>query len=813
MIDSNNMQEVLDSLSTIAVCVIEQDSHKILYYNKTAKKISPEIDLGLYCHDIWFRNCKYCPLLTIGEQHTNTKTCCSGLFSTIVDITATKIIWNRQIPAYVVSITPHIDTPDEQEKELERRQLSMAATQVYPVIVSVNLTQNTYHIIENQLFKTQDIPKKGNFDELLEQKMKILHPDYQMEFARLFSREHLMECFHLKEKSVFMEHLQMGDDGIYHWTASYAIQVDNPYNDDVLEIILSRNIDEQKETEQQLKDLLELTYNNIQGSCAKYILKDHNVFLLEANEQYFELLDTDEREYENGIFPRMESQQRQKYLDIIEEHAKTKEPFFFEFEHQRKNGSSIWLQLQFVYLGERDHHVVYHGIVIDITEKKLLELEHQATFQNLPGGIAKVLLDDRLTLIEANPTYYQIMGYPVNSHLSILDCVYQNDREFFISQIKKQLGTHFSLEHRIQHITGKVLWVHVQGNQIGMMNGKPLFLVVIVDISNQKQLEEMQYRYQELLERSANTLLEYNPNTCQFDVYQQDGQENNVTVVYDYDLIQDKIIYSKRGNQKFDENLLRLAFYGQLKNCNTIDKEDKIVLSSMIARCQKESCSVRGKMRLLLSNGKYEWFDVYMSSIWNENDSQCISLLGKFINIHRIKTELSHWEERAVKDPLTGIYNRAFFEERVNVLLNSDEVKHGALIFIDIDNFKWVNDHMGHTMGDAVLRYIAQQMKQCVRSTDIVARYGGDEFVIFLKNINSMDALIKKLNRLKTLLSDSFFNDELNGHISASIGVALFPEDAKDYQSLLKKADETVYSSKKMGKNQFTFYQENLNKQ
>lgn len=120
---------------------------------------------------------------------------------------------------------------------------------------------------------------------------------------------------------------------------------------------------------------------------------------------------------------------------------------------------------------------------------------------------------------------------------------------------------------------------------------------------------------------------------------------------------------------------------------------------------------------------------------------------------------------------------------------------------------------MGHTMGDAVLRYIAQQMKQCVRSTDIVARYGGDEFVIFLKNINSMDALIKKLNRLKMLLSDSFFNDELNGHISASIGVALFPEDAKDYQSLLKKADETVYSSKKMGKNQFTFYQENLNKQ
>lgn len=176
------------------------------------------------------------------------------------------------------------------------------------------------------------------------------------------------------------------------------------------------------------------------------------------------------------------------------------------------------------------------------------------------------------------------------------------------------------------------------------------------------------------------------------------------------------------------------------------------------------------------------------------------------------KKKLSCIEElqnRVALDSLTGLYNKTTTRNTIVEYLNVSKNETHALFVIDIDDFKVVNDRYGHLTGDNLLKNIASNIKEIFREDDVVGRFGGDEFVVFMRNIPSNEALVDKANSLCKVLNKNFVGSY--GSISGSIGIAIFPQNGTDYYSLFESADKAMYSAKRQGKNCYCIYEDNVN--
>ena len=169
--------------------------------------------------------------------------------------------------------------------------------------------------------------------------------------------------------------------------------------------------------------------------------------------------------------------------------------------------------------------------------------------------------------------------------------------------------------------------------------------------------------------------------------------------------------------------------------------------------------------------------------------------------------------KQAHYDELTGLTNKALFHDRLETSILAAERKDEVIVvlFIDLDNFKYVNDSMGHAAGDRLLKIIAAKLNESVRKGDTVSRWGGDEFTILLPNVKRISGIFKLCERI---LNEQFKNVVIEGqelHITASIGIAIYPQDGDTADKLIKNADAAMYKSKDLGKNQFHLYKPDMN--
>jgi len=183
------------------------------------------------------------------------------------------------------------------------------------------------------------------------------------------------------------------------------------------------------------------------------------------------------------------------------------------------------------------------------------------------------------------------------------------------------------------------------------------------------------------------------------------------------------------------------------------------------------------------------------------------------LTFHRLKQEQEELFNLSTKDPLSGLYNRLSLVEKLNWLISKDK-RSGekfAVLFLDLDNFKNINDSRGHEFGDKVLQHISKILLSSVRDNDIVSRVGGDEFVIVLPDIKSNKPILEVIQRIQNSLATPVSFDDYKYNITCSIGVTIYPKDGKDVTELLKNADIAMYKSKDLGKNNFHFFTEKLN--
>ena len=179
-----------------------------------------------------------------------------------------------------------------------------------------------------------------------------------------------------------------------------------------------------------------------------------------------------------------------------------------------------------------------------------------------------------------------------------------------------------------------------------------------------------------------------------------------------------------------------------------------------------------------------------------------------------IRTEIAlrqrqeHLQRIATQDPLTGVTNRAPFHRRAEHAIAASR-RSGqlvALLFIDLDRFKDVNDSYGHAAGDEVLRQVAARLSGCLREVDTIARQGGDEFLVLLDGIEKSEQVTQVTARMQEELARPMEVEGREIAITSSIGIALYPQDGKEVSTLVRMADLAMYRSKQLGRNTVQFY-------
>jgi diguanylate cyclase (GGDEF)-like protein len=165
-------------------------------------------------------------------------------------------------------------------------------------------------------------------------------------------------------------------------------------------------------------------------------------------------------------------------------------------------------------------------------------------------------------------------------------------------------------------------------------------------------------------------------------------------------------------------------------------------------------------------------------------------------------------EDKAETDLLTGINNKVASENKIKDYIAHNPNSMAVMIVMDIDNFKKVNDTMGHAFGDEVIKSVGNQLKSMFRLSDVVGRLGGDEFVVLLKNIKDEAAIEKECRKLEDCFHRFEVGEYVKYSVTASIGAAVFPRDAQTFETLYKAADSALYTAKKRGKNQLAFYKD-----
>ncbi|MBA1294977.1 EAL domain-containing protein [Pseudomonas lurida] len=197
------------------------------------------------------------------------------------------------------------------------------------------------------------------------------------------------------------------------------------------------------------------------------------------------------------------------------------------------------------------------------------------------------------------------------------------------------------------------------------------------------------------------------------------------------------------------------------------------------------------------------------------NGDQVTHFVAVFADISSLKLAQARLDYQAHHDPLTGLPNRTLFENRLQAALNGQQEtgKQGAVLFLDLDRFKHINDSLGHPVGDLLLKDIALRLKEQLRDIDTVARLGGDEFIILLPGLQHPSDAEHLANKLLACFTPPFQAGEHEFFISASIGTSLYPQDGTDVATLVKNADAAMYRSKAKGRNRVESYTRDLTAQ
>jgi diguanylate cyclase (GGDEF)-like protein/PAS domain S-box-containing protein len=236
---------------------------------------------------------------------------------------------------------------------------------------------------------------------------------------------------------------------------------------------------------------------------------------------------------------------------------------------------------------------------------------------------------------------------------------------------------------------------------------------------------------------------------------------------------------------------------------NLVVENDRPLLTRFIEQIRSGAAEAHEELRMIGARGIGRWKRLEIYTVF-DSEGHSKEAVGKISDIHRQKQSLQRLRKQADSDSLTGLLNRSAMERYTRAVLadEGDKAKH-AFFMLDFDNFKQVNDTLGHAEGDQMLVAFAYALKRLFRAGDLVARIGGDEYTMLMKTIDSDESALEKAEQIRKAMGR--VSEEFGVDVTVSIGIAVFDRDGKTFEALYKAADEALYSVKNSGKDDCAF--------
>lgn len=284
-------------------------------------------------------------------------------------------------------------------------------------------------------------------------------------------------------------------------------------------------------------------------------------------------------------------------------------------------------------------------------------------------------------------------------------------------------------------------------------------------------------------------------------------------VVWEWNIKENELFFSDELTKimQYDLNDVSnlLEFIGKF----SIPKDRESAINDLNFFMEGRTFSYRSEFRIVTKKSEIKKISLKGNMI-KDDDGEVLCLFGIINDITEEREKEKSFIEIVYYDQLTDLPNRAMFLMDIkNIICNTIQLdQKGALIFIDIDNFKSINDTLGHDHGDLMLKIFSQLLKICVKDYGKLYRLGGDEFIILIDKFDSLEIIEELCDNILNYCQKPFELNEKQLYITTSIGVSIFPQDSIDMNDLLKFADLAMYESKARGKNTYTFFEQALNK-
>jgi putative two-component system response regulator len=287
--------------------------------------------------------------------------------------------------------------------------------------------------------------------------------------------------------------------------------------------------------------------------------------------------------------------------------------------------------------------------------------------------------------------------------------------------------------------------------------------------------------------------------------------EQTNDVIFEWRADTDQLVFSPSWGKRFgyatnESGVMLGRLYRRYIRDKDIDQFEKLLSGLREGERYSET-----EVRLIDSAGNYRWCR-FRITVMRGHDGSVSRAIGLITDVDNERRTIQQLRNMAERDSLTRLYNKNVARQKINACISSMRGDDFAAMFvIDVDDFKRINDHYGHMLGDTVLQKVAGELESVFRPEDIVARIGGDEFLVFMTAIHDSRIIEERATRINTILKNVIIQTIPDHTISCSIGLVLCPEGGSDFDELFIHGDLALYDAKRKGKNQHSFYMPSMN--